>query len=240
MTAALDILLLDRSDRLAAILNVSLSTARLMAQCHRLATIESLYQTLERRTSWDLILCGGGFRASQVFEVIRQTGCDAPFMVIDPSLSVDSANQLLTQGVNDISLTEQIAPLAVRLSRVLRDADRQRQDRHAEARSRLLAQAVEHSPVAVQIANAQGAIEYVNPKFQAMTGYSRVDAIGRPLDFTCLDHPGGQTLHQLRPILEAGRDWCGTLCGRQMNGTLFGLRSICRRCVMLMGRSVTI
>ena len=39
--------------------------------------------------------------------------------------------------------------------------------------------AVEQWPDAVMIANRAGVIEYVNPAFEALTGYSRAEVVGR-------------------------------------------------------------
>ena len=44
--------------------------------------------------------------------------------------------------------------------------------RRAEEQVRKLSEAVEHSPAMVMITDAQGRIEYVNPKFTQITGYS--------------------------------------------------------------------
>jgi PAS domain S-box-containing protein len=49
----------------------------------------------------------------------------------------------------------------------------------AEEESRNLLQAVEQSPVAIVITNRNGEIEYVNPSFTRVTGYSRLEAIGQ-------------------------------------------------------------
>ena len=42
-----------------------------------------------------------------------------------------------------------------------------------------LSRAVEQSPVSIVITNLQGEIEFVNPRFSSMTGYSLADVAGK-------------------------------------------------------------
>jgi PAS domain S-box-containing protein len=57
------------------------------------------------------------------------------------------------------------------------------QRRRAEQTIRRLAQAVERASDAVVITDAQARIEYVNPAFEETTGYTRDEAVGRPVTF---------------------------------------------------------
>ncbi len=49
----------------------------------------------------------------------------------------------------------------------------------AESELRKLSKAIEQSPVAVIITDAEGAIEYVNPKFTQLNGYELEEAVGQ-------------------------------------------------------------
>jgi len=51
--------------------------------------------------------------------------------------------------------------------------------REAESQLRKLSQAVEQSPASVVITNTRGNIEYVNPKFTEVSGYTSAEAIGK-------------------------------------------------------------
>ena len=54
------------------------------------------------------------------------------------------------------------------------------EDRQAmEARLRILVKAVEQSPVSIIVTDNQGIIEYVNPKFCQVTGYSAEEVLGK-------------------------------------------------------------
>jgi diguanylate cyclase (GGDEF)-like protein/PAS domain S-box-containing protein len=93
--------------------------------------------------------------------------------------------------------------------------------REAEEESRNLLQAVEQSPVTIIITSRTGEIEYVNPSFTRVTGYSRLEAIGQnPRILKSAEAPP-ETYHALWQTLLEGRVWSGVFHNRRKNGTLF-------------------
>ena len=91
----------------------------------------------------------------------------------------------------------------------------------AEEESRNLLQAVEQSPVTIVITNRDGDIEYVNPSFTRVTGYSRLEAIGQnPRILKSGDVPA-EVYETLWRTLGEGKVWTGLLHNRRRNGTLF-------------------
>jgi diguanylate cyclase (GGDEF)-like protein/PAS domain S-box-containing protein len=93
--------------------------------------------------------------------------------------------------------------------------------REAEEESRNLLQAVEQSPVTIIITSRTGEIEYVNPSFTRVTGYSRLEAIGQnPRILKSGDAPP-DTYQALWQTLLEGRVWSGVFHNRRKNGTLF-------------------
>ena len=53
------------------------------------------------------------------------------------------------------------------------------QQKKSQAELSKLFQAIQQSPVSVVITDRDGIIEYVNPKFTDITGYTQAEAIGR-------------------------------------------------------------
>jgi PAS domain S-box-containing protein len=87
-----------------------------------------------------------------------------------------------------------------------------------------LSRAVEQSPVSIVITNRQGDIEYVNPKFLEVTGYSLEEVMGKnprflkPLDSTSLE---ARQYKQLWATILARGEWHGEFRNRKKNGELY-------------------
>jgi PAS domain S-box-containing protein len=91
----------------------------------------------------------------------------------------------------------------------------------AEEQVRKLTRAVEQSPASVVITDTEGKIEYINPKFTSLTGYTSDEVLGKnPRILKSGEHPRG-FYEQLWTTILAGREWHGELHNRKKNGELF-------------------
>jgi hypothetical protein len=91
----------------------------------------------------------------------------------------------------------------------------------AERNLKLLYKAIEQSPTTFVITNTEGEIEYVNPKFTELTGYSFQEVFEQnprilksgvyPQDF----------YENLWDTITSGNTWTGELCNRKKDGTLY-------------------
>jgi PAS domain S-box-containing protein len=92
----------------------------------------------------------------------------------------------------------------------------------AEEDMRKLSGAVEQSSAAVVITDTKGTIEYVNPRFTEMTGYTFAEAMGqnpRVLKAEGVQPP--EFYADLWCTIKSGERWHGELCNRKKNGELF-------------------
>jgi PAS domain S-box-containing protein len=90
-----------------------------------------------------------------------------------------------------------------------------------EALIRKLSRAVEYSPSIVAITNSAGEIEYVNPKFEQVTGYSAEEVRGEnPRFLKSGEMPNDQYAEMWRTIT-AGEEWRGEFHNRKKNGETF-------------------
>jgi PAS domain S-box-containing protein len=93
--------------------------------------------------------------------------------------------------------------------------------KRSEDRLRLLAAAIEQTPASVVITDAAGVIEYVNPAFELLTGYSRGEAAGqRPSVLKSGEHDAEFYATMWRTI-SAGSVWSGRLVNRAKDGRTF-------------------
>jgi diguanylate cyclase (GGDEF)-like protein/PAS domain S-box-containing protein len=91
-----------------------------------------------------------------------------------------------------------------------------------------LAWSVEQSSDAVVIADADGVIQYVNPAFEAMTGFTRAEALGRTPAIVKSGHHGADFYRAMWDALRAGVEFRGVLINRKKSGELFHEEKVIR------------
>ena len=90
----------------------------------------------------------------------------------------------------------------------------------AEMELKKLSRAIEQSPTSVVITDPDGIIEYVNPKFSEISGYSREEAVGQnPRILNSGVHPQ-EYFKEMWDTILAGNEWRGELCNKKKNGDL--------------------
>ncbi|HEB96553.1 MAG TPA: EAL domain-containing protein [Sedimenticola thiotaurini] len=91
--------------------------------------------------------------------------------------------------------------------------------RQAEAELRKLGRALEQSPVSVVITDTEGIIEYVNPKFEAISGYRAEQAIGQNPRILKGGERSPESYREMWETLVAGHEWRGTFHNRRPDGS---------------------
>jgi diguanylate cyclase (GGDEF)-like protein/PAS domain S-box-containing protein len=90
-----------------------------------------------------------------------------------------------------------------------------------EQQLRNLGRAMEQSPASVMITDTRGRIEYVNPKFSQISGYSREEALGQSAGMLSSGEMSPEVYKELWATLARGEEWHGQLLNRRKDGSLF-------------------
>ena len=94
-----------------------------------------------------------------------------------------------------------------------------------EDRLRLLSMAIEHNLTMVVIANPDSIIEYVNPKFCEITGYSRNEVVGQSLRMLKSGLIANDIYDEMWKELMSGKQWQGEVHNRKKNGDFYWVHS---------------
>lgn len=86
---------------------------------------------------------------------------------------------------------------------------------------RLQLAALEAAANGVAIVNLQGEIEWVNPAFTKLTGYSADEAIGQNPRFLKSDQHTAPFYEALWRTISSGRVWTGEIVNRHKDGRLY-------------------
>lgn len=81
--------------------------------------------------------------------------------------------------------------------------------------------AIKQSPVSIVITGLDGKIEYVNPKFTDVTGYTYDEAIGKNPNILKTEHTKSEDYKEMWEIISAGKTWRGEFLNKRKDGSLY-------------------
>ena len=142
-----------------------------------------------------------------------------------------------TMGVSsayELSMTRKDGqPIVVRVSAVPRKDENNNvigtiavvidvtKEKQVEQELRKLSRAIEQSPTSVVITDSEGTIEYVNPKFSVLTGYSLQEAVGENPRILKSELTPEETHIDLWRTLKEKQSWRGLFVNKKKNGELY-------------------
>ena len=95
------------------------------------------------------------------------------------------------------------------------------QPQTSEQTQKRLATAVEQAAEAIVITDDNGIIQYVNPAFERITGYSREEAIGQNPRLLKSGEHDTKFYEQMWDTIKGGRVWSGQLVNRKKDGQIY-------------------
>ncbi|QEP43118.1 PAS domain S-box protein [Ectothiorhodospiraceae bacterium BW-2] len=134
--------------------------------------------------------------------------------------------QIITKTTTDYTLLWQLISLFLLITLTIlywnrRLAKEITQRRQAEEQLRKLTRAVEQSHTSFVITNTEGTIEYVNPAFSYVSGYSPEEVVGQNPRLLKSGRHDEAFYQRLWDNLCNGQAWQGELCNRRKDGALF-------------------
>jgi len=93
--------------------------------------------------------------------------------------------------------------------------------KQVEMNLRKLARAVEQSPVTVVITDTKGAIEYTNPQFTKITGYTFDEVKGKNFRILKSGVQSPEVYRNLWATISTGGEWHSEMCNQRKDGSLY-------------------
>ena len=158
-----------------------------------------------------------------------RAGVSLPFILLTEDANEAKVAGLIEGGCGTASINRNddgTLLCAIRSSLAIHSVEQERDS--AEELLRKLSSAVEQSADTVLITDHQGKIEYVNPAFEALTGYSRDELVGNTPRLLKSGEQGSETYQDLWRTLLSGKVYRGIFVNRRKNGELYyAEESIC-------------
>lgn len=143
----------------------------------------------------------------------------------DGILRHESRHRMADGMVRDVELFA--GPLRIRgrdfLHSIVTDITEKKQ---AEKSIRMLGRSVEQSPVTIVITNIDGIIEYINPEFTRVTGFTAEEVLGKKTSVLGSGFHSPEFYAELWGTILSGKDWIGEFLNRRKNGEEFWERAI--------------
>ena len=197
----------------------------LRAELDHARTIDEARCMLQHKT-YGLILFeseAGNTEAVRLVTDFHHAGRSVPFILLTESADEQTIAELIQGGNWNCVAKSQLdgATLVRSIRSTLAMHSMQQEQQSAEESLRKLSRAVEQSPDTVVITDRHGTIEYVNPAFEAVTGYAGEEACGKTPRILKSGEQGPEIYQELWQTILAGKVFRGILVNRKKNGELY-------------------
>lgn len=223
MTQTLRALLVEDSDDDAELLLRELKRCGFTVTSQRVDTGATLRAALQLQP-WDLVLSDWampGFGGLEALAEVRASGLDLPVIMVSGTAGEGTAVSAMRAGASDYLVKNRLMRLGPAVTREVRGATSRQARRAADEQVRWLSHAVSQAPVSLLITDTASRIEYTNPKFTQLTGYTFEEARGQLMSLVKSGLTSPAVYAELWRAIAAGGEWRGELQNRKKDGTLF-------------------
>ncbi len=177
-------------------------------------------------TNYDLLICeykSGDGAALRLMHELRRNGPGAPVIFLSDHMNEAAIDAALKTGAGDPAqpsiLKEPSLTRTIRYAIDVYSKERQRQK--TEDTLRKLWRAVEQSADLVMITDRAGVIEYVNPAFETLTGYSPGELTGQTPRVLKSEQQTPELYQELWQTILSGSVFRCTMVNQKKNGEIF-------------------
>lgn len=153
---------------------------------------------------------------------IREENSDIPIIITTAFNDMDSVLKCVDLGIDAFI----IKPISIDkiVKKILDISERILLKRQVDTQNSLirkLSLAVENSPVAVGIHDAEGVLDYVNPKYSSLAGGSPEELVGQDISKLMFDQYGLSQYEEMWHAVTSGNDWQGQIDRLSPDGVQF-------------------
>jgi PAS domain S-box-containing protein len=223
MGRPLRVLLIEDSDDDAMLVLLELRRGGFEPSHERVDTAAGMMAALDS-SEWDLVICDylmPRFSGVQALELFTQKELEIPFIIVSGKVGEELAVQAMRLGAHDYVMKQNLKRLVPAVERELGDAEERRQRHQAEEKNKRLLMAIGQCAELIIITDVEGTIQYVNPAFEKVTGYSETEVLGRNPRLLQSGEQHAEFYRKMWDVLLSGEIWRGRFINRKKDGTLY-------------------
>jgi two-component system cell cycle sensor histidine kinase/response regulator CckA len=176
---------------------------------------------LDRKGSYDLLLCSHKSTDNTAFQLLRQVrqhDSGVPLIFLSDPLNKVVIEAAIQTGVRHHTARNHHREAYATHASAFDVHSAERQHQESEEILRKLWRSVEQMADTLIIMDRSGVMEYVNPAFEALTGYSRQEAIGQTLGILKSEQQAGEVYEEMWSTVLSGNVFRGIVMDRKKNG----------------------
>ena len=172
---------------------------------------------------YDLLLCSHQSTDVAAFQLLRQVrrhDSRIPIIFLGEPINKSTIEAAIQAGACHSATENKQSESgeALTIPNVLDGSSAEQQHQKSEETLRKLWRSVEQSADTVIIMDRSGVMEYVNPAFEALTGYSLQEAVGQTLGILKSEQQAGELYEEMWNTVLSGNVFRGIVMDRKKNG----------------------
>jgi PAS domain S-box-containing protein len=153
--------------------------------------------------------------------ILRAKSNDLPFILVSSTIGEEKAVSLMRNGANDFIMKDKLKKLVPTIERELKEYENRKQAKVEHTELIKLTTAVDQSPSIIVITDTDGMVEYVNPKFTEITGFTYKDVVDRNPRILKSGEMSEEEYSKIWKHITTGSVWRGEYRNRMKNGAFY-------------------
>ena len=158
---------------------------------------------------------------TESLSVLRNISEDIPYILVSATIGEEKAVELMRNGTNDFIMKDNLKKLIPTIEREIKEFENRKKAKADHAELVKLTTAVNQSPSIIVMTNANGDVEYVNPRFSEVTGYSLEDVQNKNPRILKSGEMTDEEYSEMWKTITDGKIWKGEFLNRKKNGDLY-------------------
>ncbi len=157
----------------------------------------------------------------EVLSLLRKRNSDTPFILVSGTIGEEKAVDLMRNGANDFIVKNNLKKLLPTIEREIKAYESRKKSKEDHAELIKLKAAVNQSPSIIVITDIKGNVEYANPRFTEVTGYTFDELKNKNPRILKSGEMTNEEYSELWSTITSGKIWKGEFLNRKKSGELY-------------------